>query len=153
MANKGWLTPKLKYRVEILEATQTPNEKGGYDRGYNVLTTIWAGIKELSGFFNQTAYIRGEQVENIETHAFIVRMIAVKNLGIGFDSAFGDGPDTIEDINPLKAEYFIRTREGSDPHIKGRLFRIKKIQRDNVYKAYFDIRVMEIEEQGTGYTE
>ena len=149
----SWQVPKLRHRIQIRKATQTPNtETGGFDRGYETLLTVWAGMKPTSEYSRYTSYIRGESTdEKVATHEFKVRYVAVKNLGKAFTSAFGDGFDSIEDLNPLKSDYFIFLQNGST--VKGRLFQIVDIQRDDERKEWFAFRAKEIEEQGTGASE
>ena len=147
----AWLTPKLKYRIQIRKGVQTPNDTtGGLDRSYETLTTIWAGIRETSDYGRYISSIRGETVDDKTiTHEFIVRYVAVKNLGKAFGSGFASGFDSIEDLNPLKSDHFIFLQNGST--VKGRLFEIIETKRDDDRKEWLKIRCKEIEEQGTGH--
>jgi len=145
-----WLAPRLSERIEIRMATQTPNDAGGMTRGYTILTTIWAGLEPIALTTAQAAYIRGEQISDIETHEFIVRRDAVSSLGRGFGKAFGDGFDSIEDLAPLKSEWFIFLKKGTT---KGRIFRISRIVDNNERGEFLKIKTMEVEEIGTGYPE
>jgi len=147
----SWLTPKLKHRIQIQKPTQTPNDTtGGFDRGYSTLTTVWAGMEEMTDYNKYTSYIRGGNTdEKVSTHKFFVRYSAVKNLGKSFTSAFSGGYDSIEDINPLKSDMFIFLQTGTN--VKGRLFQIVDILRDNDRKEWLKFQVKEIEEVGTGY--
>ena len=149
----AWLTPKLKHRIQIRKGVQTANNTtGGLDRSYEILTTIWAGIRETSDYGRYISSIRGENVDDkIVTHEFIVRYVAVKNLGKAFGSGFASGFDSIEDLNPLKSDHFIFLQNGSA--VKGRLFKIIETKRDDDRKEWLKIRCKEIEEQGTGANE
>lgn len=142
----SWQAPKLRYRVQIRKGVQSDNVFGGFDRSYETLITVWAGLKRLSDY---STYIRGVQTDDKETHEFIVRFFAVEDLGKEFTSAFGDSFNKQADSNPLKSDYFIFLQEGST--VKGRLFRIRRIQRDEKRREFLIIKAEEIEEQGTGY--
>ena len=149
----SWLAYKLKHRIQIQKVTQTENATtGGFDRTYETLLTIWAGMKETSNYSQYVSYVRGGEVEDkVATHEFIVRYAAIKNLGKTFTSAFSSAFDSIEDLNPLKSDVFIFLQNGSI--VKGRLFRIVDAFRDDDRKEFFKFRVKEIEEKGTGYAE
>ena len=147
-----FLAPKLRERIEIREAVQTPNDTtGGMDRSYNTITTIWAGIKPVSMSVAQAAYIRGEQVEEVETHIFTVRRTAVSSLGRDFSKAFAGDFDSIEDLSPVKTNWFIFLRKGSAN--KGRLFKIHRVMDKEERREYLLIMAEEIEEHGTGCPE
>ncbi len=148
----SFLTPKLRHRIQIRQADQTGNDFGGFDRSYTTLTTIWAGINALKTEFREfVEIIRGQSLDLAPTHEIVVREIAVRNLGISYGKGFDTGFDSIADLNPLKSDYFIFLEEGSA--VKGRLFKIMKILRDEVRREYIRFRVMEIEEHGTGWPE
>ena len=153
----SWLTPKLKHRIIVKEGKLTPNDDGGFDTEYTDLVTVWAGMSEQSDFMRamqgssaKSEYTRGVQTEDtIETHSFIVRRVAVKSLGASFTNAFSTGFDSIEDLNPLKSQYFVFLKSGSAT--KGRRFRIRRIKLDDKHKEYIMFKATEIEESGTGY--
>ena len=149
----SFLAPKLRHRIQIQKPTQTPNEEtGGFDRGYSTLTTVWAAMEEMTDYNKYTSYIRGGSTdEKVSTHKFFVRYVAVKNLYKSFTSAFSGGYDSIEDINPLKSNLFIFLQNGTN--IKGRLFQIVDISRDDERKEWLKFRTKVVEEQGTGYAE
>lgn len=147
MNSRNWMAPKLKHRIKICEATQTPNDNGGFDLSYTTIIRVWAGIKEMSDY---SKYIRGVQINNeTETHEFLIRLSSVQNIGKAFSKAFSVAFNSIGDFNPVKSNYYILTDEGSSP-IKGRLFRIRSCKRDDNFKTFIKIRCNEIEEQGTG---
>jgi hypothetical protein len=128
---------------------QTENADGGFDRTYTTLGTYWAGLKEVSLQASYIMAIRGQNTNENITHEFIVRRESVKNYGKSVTSGYSSGFNNIADIAPLKNDYFIFLNEGST--IKGRLFRIKGIKRDEDRKEYIKIMVEEIEERGTGW--
>lgn len=145
----SWLAPKLRTRVDICKSVQTPNSTGGFDKTYTTLTTIWAGIKEsnfVNLFFSNP--VRGEQVDDVETHEFTIRLSSMQNIGKAYASAFADGFDAMGDINPIKSEYFMKVKSGT---YKGRVFKVMRVRRDDNYKAFIKIRAKEIEEYGTGW--
>ena len=143
----SWLVPKLRYRIHIQKPVQSANSDGGFDREYETITTIYAGMNIIPEY---GTYIRGQSIDDkIFTHEFIVRYSAIKNIGKGFSSGFANGFDSLEDLNPLKSDYFIFLKDGSN--VKGRLFQIINIQRDDERKEWFKFKVKEIEERGTGY--
>ena len=147
-----WLTPKLNKRVQVRIPVQTPSGSGGYDRSYTTVDTIWAGFKPV----NQTQYIRGSQtesrksMENLGTHEFTLRRVAVDTLGRGFGKGFGSGFDSIADLRSLKSEFFFFVQ---DTAVKGKLFRIITVMDHKERKEFLIVRAEEIEEQGTGYAE
>lgn len=145
-----WLAPKLRERIEIRQATQEPNAAGGMTRGYTTIATIWAGIKPVGLTTAQAAYIRGEQIADVETHEFIVRRSAVSSLGRDFGDGFGDGFDGIADLAPLKSEWFIFLQRGAT---KGRIFKIERIVDNDERREFLAIKTREVEEIGTGYSD
>jgi hypothetical protein len=147
------LAHKLKHRISIQEAVQTPNDAGGFDKSYTTLTTIWARMDNVSDNTRNLIYIRGENDsdQKTPTHKFLVRWAAVKNLGKEFNSAFSSDFDSIEDLMPLKSDMFIFLHQGSA--YKGRRFQILDISRDENNKEWLKFRAAEIEEIGTGWPE
>lgn len=145
-----WLAHRLRERIEIRKATQIPNDAGGMDRGYTTLITIWAGIKPIALTTAQTAYIRGKQIEDIETHEFIVRRAAVSSLGCAFAKVFANAFDSVGDLAPLKSEWFIFLKRGM---VKGRTFKISRGVDNNEQGEFLRIKAREVEETGTGYPE
>ena len=143
-----WLTPQLDKRVQIGKPVQVANDEGGFDFGFNDVLTVWMGIKPITWKGSSSNYIRGEQINESVTHKFTARKIAVDSLGrecgAGFSSAFG-----IEDLMPLKSDYFLFFQKGSA--VKGRLFRIHGMTNKDERDEYLVIDAEEIEEKGTGY--
>lgn len=149
-----WLAPKLNKRVQVRIPIQTPNDSGGFDRSYDTVSTIWGGYKPK----NSTRYIRGVQTvslspdnQNVGTHEFIIRRVAIDTLGRQFGKGFGAGFDSIADLHPLKSEFFFFVQDSST--VKGRLFRIINITDNNEQKEFLKVDCKEIEETGTGYAE
>lgn len=156
-----WIAPQLDRRVQVLMPTQRPNEAGGFDFGFGVpfgdsfeygsfgymapLLTIWAGLKPVT----PGQYIRGEQIGEGVTHEFKIRRGAVASLGRTFGKGFGGGFDSIEDLAPLKTDYFLFLQRSST--VKGRLFRIKNVKDNDERREYLRVQAEELEERGTGY--
>ena len=161
----SWICPKLVNRVQILKPTQDPNEDGGFDFGFGrpfgdgfggegfgylaPLTTVWMGIFPVGYKGSGSKYIRGKQVNEAVTHEFIVRHLAVANLGKAFGGGFDVGFKVMPDLGPLKSDYYLFFQRNSS--VKGRLFRIDSISNVKESNEYFSIAVEEIEERGTGY--
>lgn len=146
------LANKLKHRIQIRRAIQTPNDAGGYDRTYETLTTIWSEMIDTNYISQQAKYIRGETLsDKVPTCYFKVRKVAVQNLGKEMASAFSTDFKAIADLMPLKSDYFIFLEQGST--VKGRLFQIMDIIRDERNKEWIKFSAMEIEEHGTGWGE
>jgi head-tail adaptor len=145
-----WLTPKLSRRIDILKAIQTENENGGFDITYETLLTVWAGVASVkTGMLKYIEAIRGETISQTETHEFIVRKSAVWNIGKEVASAFSVAFKNMGDIAPLKGDMFIFMKEGST--VRGRLFQIRSILRDEERNEFLKFRCIELEEHGTGY--
>jgi hypothetical protein len=170
----SFLAKDLKHRIQIQRAVDTPiDDFGGLERSYETLLTIWAGIKQESDFrTSYVAAIRGQKIDEVESHEFTVRRSAVLGsigramadgfdssfdskevggLGRTFNSAFDSGFDSIQDLMPLKSDYFIFLNTNTT--VKGRLFRISRLKMDEANKEYFKIKAIEIEEHGTGHPE
>lgn len=143
----NFLVLQLRERVLVLQAVDTENDNGGFDRSYTTLTTIWAGYKPLSF---KARYIRGSQIENTPTHEFILRRSSVDSLGNAFSKAFSTAFDSIADFNPLKSDWFLFVERGSST--KGRLFRVHRPEDYDERRVYLKVYAEEIEEQGSGAT-
>ena len=140
-----WLVPQLTHRVQVGKPTQTANSAGGFDFDFDALLTVWAGLKPVT----PRQYIRGEQIRKGITHEFIIRRMAVASLGRTFGKGFGGGFDSIEDLAPLKTDYFLFLQQGST--VKGRLFRIKSAKDNDERREYLRVQAEEIEERGSGF--
>lgn len=140
-----FLADKLKHQVEIRQAVQTPNDDGGYDRSYETLLTIWGGVEPIK----YNPYIRGANSEQgIATHKFTFRFTALSSLSKAFGIGFGEGFDTIADLNALKSEYYLFMKKNGS---KGKLFRVKNIKTNAERDEYILAMAEEIEEHGTGF--
>jgi hypothetical protein len=146
-----YLAPKLRERVQIRKATQSPNDQGGFDRDYDTLLTIWAQVQPISfGSFLQQRKIRGSDIAGIITHIAKIRRTAISTLGVAFTAGFSNGFDNIQDISILKADYyFFVERSGSS--IKGKLFKVVRTEDFEERREYTKVMLEEIEEVGTGY--
>ncbi len=146
----SYMVPKLKHRIDIQEALQSPNTAGGFNLDYETLRTVWAGLRQTN-INDFVSAVRGEQVTDFETHEFKVRRDAVRTIGKSNTSAFSSEFNNSPDINPLKSEYFIFKREGSA--VRGRRFRILGTRLDEDNNEFILIRCKELEEKGTGHQE
>lgn len=148
-----WLADKLRYRIQIRKPVQTPNDAGGFDRLYETLLTIWAGFKptKFGSSFSQAMYAQGQQIRQNITHEFLVRRSSVQNLGKAFGDGFGSGFNSIADLIPLKSDLFIFLQKGST--VKGRSFKIHRVQDNDEKREFIKLFCEEIEEQGTGFPE
>ena len=145
-----WMTPKLGRRIQIQKAVQTENTDGGFNITYETLITVWAGVAPAkTGLNKYIEAIRGETTSATETHEFIVRQTAVWGLGKEYTSAFSSAFKNMGDIAPIKSDMFIFMQEGST--VKGRLFQVTSLMRDEERGEYFKFRCREIEEHGTGW--
>jgi len=144
-----WLIPQLNERVQIGTPKQTANDTGGFDFSFDVLLTVWMGVKPSRFAGRGTKYIRGEQVNENVTHEFMCRISAVESLGRSFDRGFSEGFDSIEDLILLKSDYYLFLQRGST--VKGRLFRIHGGTDNKEQREYLKIDAEEIEERGTGF--
>lgn len=140
-----WLAPQLNKRIQIGRGVQTASGSGGLNFSFSSLLTVWAGLMPLS--FREC--IRGQQVGRLDTHEFTIRRVALSDLGRSFTSAFSTAADSIPDIAPIKADYFIFVQSGSTS--RGRLFRNPRMLDNNEEGEYVKVRAEEVEERGTGY--
>ncbi len=144
-----WLVPQLKERVQIGKPDQSPNDDGGFDFSFDVVSTIWMGFLPSTFQGRGSSYVRGEQINESVTHILKARRNSVESLGRGFTSGFSNGFDSIADLGLLKSEYFLFVQRGST--VKGRLFRIHDVTDNKEQREYLNISAEEIEERGTGY--
>lgn len=146
------LVPRLSSRVQIRKAVHVPNSSGGLDLTFETVATVWAEAKAKgAGLISVMAQaIRGVQPEiNYDTMDFTIRMSAIENLGKEFAKAFSDAFKNMADLAPLKSEYYLFLQSGSTT--KGRLFRVKRIARDERFGEYVSVGAEEIDERGTGF--
>lgn len=144
-----FLASKLKHRIQVKKAEQGLGQTR-YKREYETISTLWAFIETLNpggtNFGNEA--IRYQNVGTEDTHKITIRTSGLLSLGKSFTSAFDSGFDNIKDENELKANYYIFHQTYGT--IRGRLFKINRIMRDEHYKEFVLLRCSEIEEQGTG---
>ena len=159
----------LKERVVILRPVQTPNDGGGFTRSYAEVIQIWSQIKPIAqgsrDIAHFAAYIRGTQAKSIATHKMKCRRIAVEGIGGAFSEGFNRGFKVAGNLEILKSEYYVlRQRGGTDgafaagfgvgfeqtEGLVGNLYRILAGADNNSDHEYLEIRLKEIEEQGTG---
>jgi hypothetical protein len=169
----AWLAPKLRNRIQIWRGIQTPRSDGGFDLTYKKLVRLWAKLDyvrtgNVAGYYP----IRGTNDEVYESHRFVVRYSSVigkthkgmgdgfgngydswstNALGTAFTNAFGEGTDSVIDMNPIKADYFVFLER--ENQYRGKLFRITKVIPDDVHSRMITLKCMEEEERGTGYPE
>lgn len=166
-----YLAAQLKHRIQIMKGEKIPSY-AGYKTSYKMLVRLWAGIKNKNQDGGEGVQpIRDQNIGGMDTHEFIVRYISVigktnrvfgdafdvsfpstmtKGLGRQYDLAFSTAFDSMVDINPIKADYFIYM-ENTNAY-NGRLFKINRIIRDDNHKEFAIIKCTEIEEKGTGAT-
>lgn len=146
---KKYLASELKKRIAIKTPSQTPNDDSGFDRGYKTIKRVWGKIKAISDWAES---IRGSNVNDGRyTHEITIRKNAVERIGIDFGKAYSSSYDSIPDLNPLKSNYFFFVENGSTS--KGMLYRIDKTNVDEMFNETITYRVIQVEEQGTGFQE
>ena len=141
-----FLCDELTYRAQLQKAIQAPNDDGGFSRSYETLKTFWLGLENESPYLNA---VRGVNIGEGITQIGKARHQALKGLGAAFNTAFSYGFDSIPDINMVKNNYFIFVQE--DSTIRGRLFQIMGMARDEKNRQWIKIQLHLIEEQGTGF--
>lgn len=172
----AFLASRLNERIQIRQAIQIPNEiTGGFDRSYERLVTVWAGIKPLAYKNSSLQYVRNVQIANDATHTFEVRWTSLLTINTAFGSAFSRSFDSIVDIISMKSNYFIFMEQGENDGLywegpfskafstdfnvyygieeaKGRLFRVLGAGKVDEKKEYIKIVAREIEEMGSGFS-
>lgn len=170
----SWLAPKMRNRIQIWRGVQAPNsENYGFDKTYIKLIRLWAHLQHVrTGNVAGFHPIRGTNDEIYESHQFTVRYSSIvgkrsnafadgfgsgfnsygsKGLGRQFTEAFSTAFDSIIDMNPIKADYFVFLER--ENQWTGKLFRITKIITDEGHRNTVIIKCMEQEERGTGFAE
>lgn len=160
-----WLAPKLRDRIEIRGAIQTPDSAGGFNQTYQTYATVWAGVRTIS----QGQYLRGRQVGEGDTHVVTIRKTAVSIFGRGFSEGFDLAQFKMADLNPMKTEFFLFVQKtppalggfdqgfsfGFDRYTgiseKGKLLRVIRIVEKDERGEYLDVHAKEVEEHGTGW--
>lgn len=128
-----WLAPKLNRRIDFCKPIQNPESDGSFERDYEVIISVWAGLEVV----NPLSYIRQNNIGVDVTHRIIVRNVAVKAL----ENLSGE-----ETLNPLKTNYFIFLRQESTS--RGRRFIIKNVSKFKEEDEYYILLVQELEEEG-----
>ena len=142
----SWIAPKLSKKVQILIPSQEPNASGGFNFGFSSgeafgsnsfdnlqsLVSVWMGLAPVGWKGSGLKYIRGKQVSETVSHEFIVRYLAVANLGKQLSNAFSIAFKVMADLGMLKPNYYLFLQK-NDSVVEGRLFRIDSII--NVHEA------------------
>ena len=163
------LAKLLKNRVWVMQATKEPLPNGGFERGYKALIQVWSALTPIAqasiDISHFAAQIRGTQVNSTATHKLKVRRVAVQDVGAAFSDGFNRGFAKAGSLQILKSEYFIfEPRGGTNgafaagfsigfnqtEGLIGDLYRIVAGVDNNSDREYLEIRLMAIEEQGTG---
>ena len=163
------LAAKLKNRVWIVQPTKIPNASGGFTRGYQKLIQVWSELVPIAQASIDISYfaasIRGTQVNSVATHKWRVRRVAVEDIGAQFDSGFSRGFARSGSLQIIRAEYYVfEERGGTDgafaagfdtgydqtEGLVGTLYRILGGVDNNSDREYLEVRLREVEEQGTG---
>ena len=164
------LAKLLKNRVTVLQPTKEVNSAGGFNRGYKQISQVWSELKPIAQANRDiaafAASIRGVQVNSVATHKMKVRKVAVQDLGAGFQTGFNRGFAISGSLQILKSEYYIFLPLSGDnagdfgagfdtgftnpEELVGNLYRIVAGVDNNSDHEYLEIRLMEVEEQGTG---
>jgi len=140
-----FLAPKLKSRISIQKASLDPFvNNSGFTSSYTGLKWIWANVRHVQN----TAFIRGQNVEDAGTHEFMVRKDSVRLLGSEYTAAFDSNYKAFADLNTIKSDYFIYLKKGTS---KGRRFKILSTNNDEENDEFVKIRSKELEEVGTGH--
>ena len=163
------LAKDLKNRVWILKPFKNTNSEGGFNRGYEKLIQVWSQLKPIAqasrDISHFAAYIRGTQVNSVATHKMKVRRVAVEEIGAQFNTVFTRGFARAGSLQILKSEFYVFAERGDaagafaagmsigfeqTEGLVGDLYRIVAGVDNNSDHEYLEIRLKEIEEQGTG---
>ena len=150
----SWLTPKLRHRVQIQKPSQTGLSTGQAQMNYETLLTVWAEKKPISEYIKAIRGVNAASVNrgvntDLSTHIFMMRKVALQNLGIEFALAFDDDFKNMADINEMKSDYFLFHEKGSTT--KGIRYRVVSTLVDHDRSEYVKIKAEEVEEVGTGW--
>jgi hypothetical protein len=159
----------LNNRVTILQPTKESGNDGGFIRGYKQITQVWSNLKpiaqssrDIANFLNT---VRGTQVNPVATHKWKVRRVAVEEIGAQFSSGFNRGFARAGSLQILHSEYYVfEPRGGTDgafaggfdvgfentEGLVGNLYRILGGVDNNSDREYLEVRLQQVEEQGTG---
>ncbi len=173
----SYLAGKLKHRIHLMVAEDTPNDFGGFTRSYKKLLTLWAGKKQIGNYLMMIRAVNAEKSNSnspISTDEFVVRYDSViskfyrtftNGFGVGIDSnennglgkafsqGFDNGEDSLVDMFPVKSDYFVFLQSGNNETYRGRLYKINRVVMDDNTKELVILQCSMMEEQGLGATE
>jgi hypothetical protein len=146
----------LNKRCAIQRLDMTPTDPSGdgifstapLEASYTTLVSIWCQIVDNS----QNDYlraIRGVNAAEDITHYIRVRLEAIKYLGASMTDGFNAGFKTMDDMNPIKSEYFVLLETAIAG--RGRRLRILGLARDEANTEFLVLKCSEMRETGTGY--
>ena len=163
------LAKLLKNRVSVLKPIKGIGADGGFIRAYEPIGEVWSQLKPIAQASRDIAHfaasIRGLQVNSVATHKMKVRRVAVLDLGSQCTNGFNRGFAVSGSLQILKSEYYVfEGRGGTDgafaggfnigfnqtEGLVGTLYRILSGVDNDSDHEYLEIRLMEVEEQGTG---
>lgn len=166
------LAKTLNNRVWVLRPIKSPGTGGGFVRSYEKLIQVWSNLKPIAQASRDIAHfaasVRDVQVNEVATHKWKVRRVAVEEIGAAFSNGFDRGYARSGSLQILRAEYYVfEERGGTDgafaagfdvgysqtEGLVGTLYRILSGVDNNSDREYLEVRLMEIEEQGTGAAE
>ena len=141
-----WLAPKLDQRVQILQPIQTESDEGGLTQKYSIMKTIWGGVKAVS----HNKYREFMSTENLErsSHEFIFRLSSLDTLNKEYTTAFASSFNQTSKQHPFREDMFLMLEQGST--VKGRMFRVRRVQDADEKGEFISVLASEIEELGTG---
>ena len=101
--SKKWTPAKLNKRISVAKASLDPSSSGGFNRGYEVVATVWASLDPLSFRESNGMYVKDSQVNEKPTHTVLMRKdasVGVSFLGVNANLGshrfllFPSGPDS-----------------------------------------------------------
>ena len=141
-----WLALSLNERVQILQPIQTEGDDGGLVQKYSVMKTIWGGLRSVS----HNKYREFMSTENLahSSHEFIFRLSSLDNLNLEYSTAFASSFNQTSKQHPFREDMFLMLEQGST--VKGRMFRVRRVQDADENGEFISVLASEIEELGTG---
>jgi hypothetical protein len=146
----SWIANKLRNRIEIRKPSFEPVDGGMLQTTYTTLATIWAQIRPVSDYIQAVRHTNVNAETESPTHDFRVRAGSLEGLNIAFGGGFAEGFDVIEDLAAVKSDWYVFLQKG-ESSVRGRLFRVVGVKRDEQYHEFAIIRTYEVQEMGTGY--
>ena len=141
-----WLTVVLKHRVQILEPIQTEEDSGGLTQKYNLMKTVWAGVRAVS-HYKYREFMATEALAS-SSHEFIFRLSSMDGLNLEYSTAFTSSFNQTSKQHPFREDMFLMLEQGST--VKGRMFRVRRVQDADEEGEFISVLASEIEELGTG---